>query len=118
VTIDPLGYVRLVDRLKDLVKSGGEWISSVELEKALEEHPGVAEAAVISMPDARWGERPLALVTCVPDWKFDAQALREHLAIRVPKWMVPEQILEEPHLPRTTVGKLDKAALRRRFASQ
>lgn len=116
VTIAPDGYIKLVDRLKDLVKSGGEWISSVEIESLLVEHPDVFEAAVIAVPDPRWGERPLAVVATRPGASIDAATLVAHLSARVPRWMVPERYEFVDALPRTGVGKLDKAALRRAHA--
>ncbi len=117
VTIAADGYVRLVDRLKDLVKSGGEWISSVELEQLIAEHPDVLEAAVIAVPDLRWGERPLAVVVAKPGRVATAQAIRDHVATRVPAWMVPDRIETVDALPKTGVGKLDKVALRKRFGA-
>ncbi len=115
VVFQPDGYMRLVDRKKDLVKSGGEWISSVDMENALCDHPSVAEAAVIAVADPRWGERPLAIVALHPGRSTDAAGIRAHLLERYPKWMVPEHIEFVPQLPRTGVGKLDKLALRRQF---
>lgn len=115
VHFQPDGYLRLVDRKKDLVKSGGEWISSVAMENALCDHPAVAEAAVIAVSDPRWGERPLAIVALHPDQQADAQGIRAHLLTRYPKWMVPEHIELVPSLPRTAVGKLNKLALRQQF---
>jgi len=116
VTIDAFGYVRLVDRLKDLVKSGGEWISSIEMESVLNTHPEVAESAVVAVADERWGERPLAIVVCRAGWSLNERQLRDHLSVKFPKWMLPDRIIEIPEMPRTTVGKLNKAELRRRFA--
>lgn len=116
VQFQPNGYMRLVDRKKDLVKSGGEWISSVDMENALCDHPAVAEAAVIAVADARWGERPLAVVALRPGHSASADEIREHLLHRFPRWMVPEQITFLPDLPKTGVGKLNKLELRRRFA--
>jgi fatty-acyl-CoA synthase len=117
VTIDAFGYVRLVDRLKDLVKSGGEWISSIEMESVLNTHPEVSESAVVALPDERWGERPLAIVVCRAGWAFKECELREHLAVKFPKWMLPDRIVQVTEMPKTAVGKLNKAELRRRFAS-
>jgi fatty-acyl-CoA synthase len=119
VTIQPNGYIEIADRTKDLIKSGGEWISSVALENALMAHPKVLEAAVIAVPDERWGERPLACVVARPDFKgaiTDAE-LMEHLSGQFAKWEVPEhyQFLEE--LPKTSVGKFDKKAMRAQIAS-
>ena len=109
-------YLKLVDRTKDLVKSGGEWISSVELENAVMAHPDVVEAAVIAVPDERWGERPCACVALRAGADVDAGALREHLAGRVAKWWIPERIEFIDEVPKTSVGKFDKKVLRARFA--
>src|SRR5204863_4775200 len=84
-------YVKLVDRTKDLVKTGGEWISSVELENQVMAHPDVVEAAVIAVPDERWGERPCACIVRRTGADLDADALREHLTGRVAKWWIPER---------------------------
>ncbi len=116
VQFQPTGYMRLVDRKKDLVKSGGEWISSADMENALHDHPAVAEAAVIAVPDARWGERPLAIVALRPAHEASEEDIQAHLHARFPKWMVPEQIAFMDTLPKTGVGKLNKLELRRRFA--
>src|SRR4051795_12986667 len=109
-------YVKLVDRTKDLVKSGGEWISSVELENEVMAHPDVVEAAVIAVPDERWGERPCACVVRRTGSELDAEALREHLKPRVAKWWLPERIEFIDEVPKTSVGKFDKKVLRARFA--
>jgi acyl-CoA synthetase (AMP-forming)/AMP-acid ligase II len=111
-TIDPHGYLRIVDRTKDLVKSGGEWISSVVLENEIMSHPAVYEAAVIAVPDERWGERPLACVVPAAGRELDAESLRSHLAGRVASWWVPEQILVLDEIPKTSTGKFSKTALR------
>ncbi len=110
-------FIRLVDRTKDLVKSGGEWISSVELENAVMAHPDVAEAAVIAVPDERWGERPCACVVRRAGRDLDADGLRAHLGERVAKWWIPERIEFIDEVPKTSVGKFDKKLLRARFAS-
>ena len=114
--IDPRGYITISDRAKDVVKSGGEWISTLELESAILTHPAVREAAVIAAPDARWGERPLACITCVPGQSVTAEELRAHLAGRVVKWWLPDQWVFLDEVPRTTVGKHDKKLLRERNA--
>lgn len=116
VVFESNGYMRLVDRLKDLVKSGGEWISSVAMENALCDCPTVAEACVIAVPDVQWGERPLAIVVLKPGLRSSAQEIRDHLAAKFPKWMVPERIEFSDIIPRTSVGKLDKVKLRKQFA--
>src|SRR3954454_12597959 len=109
-------YIKLVDRTKDLVKSGGEWISSVELENEIMAHPDVLEAAVIAVPDERWSERPCACVVKRDGCSLDAEGLREHLADRVAKWWIPERIEFIDEVPKTSVGKFDKKVLRARYA--
>ena len=113
-TIDPDGYLEIVDRAKDLIKSGGEWISSVALEQALLANPAVAEAAVIAVPHARWQERPLALV--VLGKPVDTADLLAGLD--VPRWWRPDDVVVVDELPRTSVGKLDKKALRERLSAR
>jgi fatty-acyl-CoA synthase len=116
--IDASGSVELVDRLKDLVKSGGEWISSTELEGHLARQPAVAEAAVIAVADERWGERPLALLVARVGEQIDVEAVRAGLAGAVERWWVPERIEVLAELPKTSVGKVDKQRLRERFAGK
>ncbi|MEW6474275.1 MAG: long-chain fatty acid--CoA ligase [Actinomycetota bacterium] len=116
-TIDPDGYVRLVDRTKDLIKSGGEWISSVDLENALMAHPGIAEATVIAVPHEKWLERPLAcIVAADPEHPPAKEELREFLAGRFAKWWLPDDYVFLPEIPKTGVGKFDKKHLRRQWA--
>jgi fatty-acyl-CoA synthase len=117
VTIDPEGYIQVVDRTKDLVKSGGEWISSVELENALMGHPGVLEAAVIARPDERWQERPVACVVPRPGQTVTAEELLEHLRPRFAGWWLPDEVVFLPEIPKTGVGKFDKKVLRERYAA-
>jgi fatty-acyl-CoA synthase len=117
-TIDPYGYVRIVDRTKDLVKSGGEWISSVQLENEIMAHPDVLEAAVIGIADERWGERPLACVVTEAGASLDEAALRAHLTGRVAAWWIPDQIWVLPEIPKTPTGKFSKVALREQFAAR
>jgi fatty-acyl-CoA synthase len=112
--ISPEGYIQIVDRTKDVIKSGGEWISSVELENELMAHPSVTEASVIGVADARWEERPLACVVVAEGTSLDAEDLREFLAGRVAKWQVPERWAFIEEVPKTSVGKFDKKALRAR----
>jgi fatty-acyl-CoA synthase len=114
--IDAKGYITISDRAKDVVKSGGEWISTLELEAAILTHPAVHEAAVIAAPDERWGERPLACVVLVPGQSVSPEELRAHLSVRVVKWWLPEQWVFVDHVPRTSVGKHDKKLLRARRA--
>jgi fatty-acyl-CoA synthase len=114
--IDVKGYITISDRAKDVVKSGGEWISTLELEAAILTHPAVHEAAVIAAPDERWGERPLACVVRVPGQSVNAEELRAHLSVRVVKWWLPEQWAFVDEVPRTSVGKHDKKLLRARHA--
>jgi fatty-acyl-CoA synthase len=115
VTIDPAGYVKITDRIKDLVKSGGEWISSIDLENALVSHPSVLEAAVIAIPDAKWGERPLAIVVPTPGQDVTEDALNAHLFSRVAGYARPEGYVFVRDLPRTSTGKVLKAALRETY---
>jgi fatty-acyl-CoA synthase len=115
--IDGEGYLTLVDRTKDLVKSGGEWISTVQLENLLIAHDKVREAAVIAVPDAKWDERPLACV--VPaDESVTAEELRAYLAEHVASWQVPDEVAFIEEVPKTAVGKFDKKVLRARFAEE
>ena len=105
-----------MDRTKDLVKSGGEWISSVELENEIMAHPDVLEAAVIAVPDERWGERPCACVVRKEGSSLDEAAVLDHLRPRVAKWWLPDSIEFIDEVPKTSVGKFDKKVLRARFA--
>ena len=114
--IDPLGYVTLTDRAKDVIKSGGEWISSVELENHLIAHPAVLEAAVVGVPDERWQERPLAAVVLDDGAHATPAELREFLADKVVRWWLPERWTFVDAVPRTSVGKYDKKAIRARHA--
>ena len=116
VTIHPDGYVEVQDRSKDLVKSGGEWISTVALENALMGHPAVQEAAVIAVPDEKWSERPLAVVVFREGESAKADELREFLAPHFAKWWLPERFEIVDEIPKTAVGKFRKTALRERFA--
>ena len=115
VTIDLHGYVTIQDRAKDLVKSGGEWISSVALESALMGHPDVAEAAVVAVPHARWDERPLAVVVVKEGRAFDEGALKAHLEAAFAKWWVPDAIVQVGAIPKTSAGKFFKGALREQY---
>ncbi|MEU7702438.1 long-chain-fatty-acid--CoA ligase [Streptomyces sp. NPDC039028] len=114
--IEPGGWVVVSDRLKDGIKSGGEWISTIELENAIVEHPAVLEAIVVGVPDPRWEERPLACVSLVPGGEVDGAGLREFLAGRVARWWVPERWAFVDAVPKTSVGKYDKRAVRARYA--
>ncbi|MCY3864017.1 MAG: long-chain fatty acid--CoA ligase [Chloroflexi bacterium] len=111
VTIDGDGFMTITDRTKDLVKSGGEWISSVDLENMLISHPAVLEAAVIAVPDERWGERPLAVLAPL-DGGYDPQALNNYLLERFPKFWLPDAYIVVDEIPKTGVGKMDKKVLR------
>jgi fatty-acyl-CoA synthase len=115
--IEEHGYVRITDRSKDVIKSGGEWISSVELENVITDHPEVLEAAVIGVPDERWDERPLACVVSKSGAPINIADLRAHLASRVARWWIPERWAFIPEVPKTSVGKYDKKALRAKYAS-
>ncbi len=110
--ITPDGYLTLTDRAKDVIKSGGEWISSVDLENAVMAHPAVAEAAVIGIPDEKWDERPLVAVVVREGQQVTAEELREFLADKVAKWQLPENWTFVEEVPKTSVGKFDKKRLR------
>jgi fatty-acyl-CoA synthase len=115
-SLDERGYVQITDRSKDVIKSGGEWISSVELENEVMAHPDVLEAAVIARPDERWAERPLCCVVVREGSSVDARELCEHLSGRVAKWWIPEEFAFVDEVPKTSVGKFDKKVLRSRLA--
>ncbi|MFY0408686.1 fatty acid--CoA ligase [Solicola sp. PLA-1-18] len=115
-TLDALGFITLTDRAKDVIKSGGEWISSVDLENALMAHPDVVEAAVVGIPDEKWQERPLANVVVREGADVTAAQLREFLSDSVAAWQLPDAWAFIPEVPRTSVGKFDKKVLRRSFA--
>lgn len=113
--IDNEGYMKITDRTKDLIKSGGEWISSVDLENALMGHPAVAEAAVVAIPDPKWQERPLAAVVVKPGRAVTVEELQEYLSGSFPKWYLPDRIEFIDEVPRTSTGKFMKAKLREQF---
>jgi len=115
-TMDQRGRIRLVDRTKDLIKSGGEWISSVELENELMAHPYIREAAVIGVPHPRWSERPLACVVVEPGAALTKDDVLAYLAPRVAKWQLPDDVAFIDEVPKTSVGKFSKKTLRDRFA--
>ncbi|HEU5199210.1 MAG TPA: long-chain fatty acid--CoA ligase [Ktedonobacterales bacterium] len=116
--VDEDGYIQIVDRTKDLVKSGGEWISSIELEGLIMGHPKVLEAAVIAVPHPVWQERPVACVVPKPEFKdqITKEEIREYLSSRVAKWWLPDEVLFIDAVPKTSVGKFDKKVLRSQFA--
>ncbi len=112
-TLDAEGFLRISDRAKDVIKSGGEWISSVDLENELMAHEGVLEAAVIAKPDEKWSERPLACVVVKEGVQLEPDELREHLGPRVAKWWIPDEFVFIDEVPKTSVGKFDKKMLRK-----
>lgn len=121
-TIDAYGYIQIVDRLKDVIKSGGEWIVSLELEKYLSQCEGVLDVVVIGVPDAKWGERPLAIVAPRPGYEnnLTPEALQAHLQGYVAKgmltsWAIPDRFSFVKEIPKTSVGKYDKKMLRNLF---
>jgi fatty-acyl-CoA synthase len=116
VTINAQGSIKVSDRSKDLIKSGGEWISSVELENVLMAHPAVKEAAVVAVPHPKWGERPLAAVVTKEGAKVSAAELKDFLAPRFVKFWLPDAIVFIDAIPRTSAGKFLKSALRERYA--
>ncbi|GEM83466.1 long-chain fatty acid--CoA ligase [Meiothermus hypogaeus] len=115
VAIDPEGYIRIADRTKDLIKSGGEWISSIDLENALMAHPAVKEAAVIAIPDPKWDERPLAAIVLKEGQSVTPEELRTFLEPRFAKWWLPDAYVFVDEIPRTSTGKFLKSRLREQF---
>jgi fatty-acyl-CoA synthase len=115
VSIRPEGHIEIKDRLKDLIRSGGEWIASVALENALMGHPAVAEAAVIAIPDEKWGERPLAVVVLREGAEADPDDLRAYLTPLFLSWWLPDRFEFVPEIPKTAAGKFRKTALREQF---
>jgi fatty-acyl-CoA synthase len=114
-TIDPRGYLQIVDRLKDVIKSGGEWISSIDLENAAAGHPGVLEAAVIAKPDPRWGERPVLVVRTASGAPVTKDSIVDFLREKVAKWALPDEVIFVDELPHTATGKIAKRVLRERL---
>jgi len=120
---DSEGYIQIMDRAKDVIKSGGEWISSTRLEDLISTHPGVGEVAVIGVPHPKWGERPIAIVVPKPGWSVTESDIRNHLMKyveqgQIPKWWIPDKvIIMESELPKTSTGKIDKKILRDRISS-
>jgi fatty-acyl-CoA synthase len=114
-TIDAEGFMKIVDRSKDMIKSGGEWISSVDLESALADHPAVRQAAVVSVPHPKWDERPLAVIVCKDGQKVGEKELREYLSQKFSKWQLPDGFVFVDSLPHTSTGKLLKSALREQY---
>jgi fatty-acyl-CoA synthase len=122
-TIDGNGYLMITDRIKDVIKTGGEWVSSLELEDIIGQHPRVAEVAVIGVEDAKWGERPLAIVLLREGVQPEPADIKAHIMQHVmrgaiPKYAVPETILFVESIDKTSVGKLDKKALRQKYGTQ
>jgi fatty-acyl-CoA synthase len=115
VTIDPDGYMQITDRRKDIIKSGGEWISSIDLENAAVGHDDVAEAAVIAVPHPRWEERLLLIVAPRAGRNPDRDGLIAFLARQFPRWMLPDDVVIVSELPHTATGKLMKTSLREMF---
>jgi fatty-acyl-CoA synthase len=114
-TIDAHGVMHIRDRAKDLIKTGGEWISSIDLENAAIGHPAVAAAAVIGVKHPKWQERPLLFVVCKPGHRLDAQEILGFLAARVAKWWVPEEVIFLESLPVGGTGKVQKTILREKY---
>jgi fatty-acyl-CoA synthase len=117
--IDAEGYLQITDRIKDVIKSGGEWVSSLDLENVMSQHEAVLESAAIGVPDEKWGERPLMIVTLKPDFqgKIGPEELKAFMKKfahegKLPKYGVPDRYVFMDHIPKTSVGKLDKKVLR------
>jgi fatty-acyl-CoA synthase len=114
-TVDSLGYVRITDRFKDVIKSGGEWISSIELENAALKHPEVFEAAAIGVPHPKWDERPVLLVVPQPGKSPDPDSIVELLKPSFAKWQLPDEVLFVDEIPHTATGKISKLTIRRQL---
>ena len=114
--ITPEGYIRITDRSKDVIKSGGEWISSIDVENLIMGHPDVAEAAVVGVPHPKWQERPLALVVPLPGRVLSGEELAEYLTGRVARWWLPDEYLFVDDVPKTSTGKFDKKVIRERYS--
>jgi fatty-acyl-CoA synthase len=112
-TMDDEGYVRLVDRKGDLIKSGGEWISSVDLENEIMSHPKVFEASVIGIPHEKWQERPMGCIVPAPGESLTSEDIRAFLLDRIAEWQIPDTFVFLPMIPKTSVGKFDKKQLRK-----
>ena len=115
-TIDAAGYMRITDRTKDVIKSGGEWISSIELENLAVGHPDVAEAAVVAARHPKWDERPLLIVVPKQGRSLDRQALLDFLAPKIAKWWLPDDVVVVAEIPHTATGKILKTKLREQYA--
>jgi fatty-acyl-CoA synthase len=115
-TIDPHGYMHITDRTKDVIKSGGEWISSIELENLAVGHPDVAEAAVVAARHPKWDERPLLVVVPKQGRTIEKQSLLDHIAPHVAKWWMPDDVVVVEEIPHTATGKILKMKLREQFA--
>jgi fatty-acyl-CoA synthase len=116
-SIDSRGGLEIRDRIKDVIKTGGEWISSLELESMISEHPAVTSVAVVGIPDDQWGERPMAMVVCAPSTVLDQAALEQHLqqfvsSGQINKWAIPKQFKFVADIPKTSVGKINKKLIR------
>ncbi|MBE7219411.1 MAG: fatty-acyl-CoA synthase, partial [Caulobacteraceae bacterium] len=116
-TIDPQGYMQITDRAKDVIKSGGEWISSIAIENLMTSHPKVALAAVVGMPHPKWDERPLLVVQLKPGETAEAADMLAHLEGRIAKWWTPDAVVFADSLPIGPTGKIDKKILRARHAT-
>lgn len=119
-TIDPEGYIKIVDRIKDVIKSGGEWISSVDMENEIMCHPGVLEAAVCGVPHPKWEERPLALVVLREEFKgkIQKQDILDHLSKKFARWQLPDEVKFVDEIPKTSVGKFRKSAIREQYKDE
>jgi len=117
-TIDADGYLQIIDRTKDIIKSGGEWISSIDLENATMGHPAVGEAAVIGLPHPKWGERPLLIVVLKDGAAAGKDDIIAYLATKLAHWWLPDDVVFVDALPHSATGKLQKARLREQFKDQ
>jgi fatty-acyl-CoA synthase len=114
-TIDEDGYMRITDRSKDVIKSGGEWISSIDIENVAVGHPDVTEAAVVGVPHPKWDERPLLILVPRTDSELSKQSVLEFLRDKVVKWWLPDDVIFVDEIPHTATGKIQKTTLRERY---
>ena len=115
-TIDPQCYIQITDRIKDLIKSGGEWISSINVENTAMDHEDIVMAAVIGIPDERWDERPLLIAVPAPDSSPSKESILEYLSGTLAKWQLPEEVIFVDELPMGATGKVQKSKLREQYA--
>ena len=119
-TINEKSFLKIADRIKDVIKTGGEWVSSIDLENMIGQHPAVLEVAVVGLPDTQWGERPHAMITLKPNQTASVEEIKAFLQPhiedgKITKWTIPDTIIFTNAIPKTSVGKIDKKVIRKMF---